>query len=425
MYTGTSVYQKRGKTFSMLNLDSIQTQARLLVVDDDYQNCELFRRMFERTCDVSVVHSGQEALDLLNREKFDVVLLDIMMPNMTGLEVLERLRGQTKLAELPVILISAISDRREILKGLRLGANDYVTKPVDLEVVQARVHTQIMLKRFVDERASLIAQLESANELRLQLMQIASHDLKNPLNNLRMIQRLLRAQLDTPERAVELLSTADETINTMLSVVEEFLDHRILKDSSLSVAMQAEAVAPLFEHVQRQYAVMAANKQIQVDVEPCTLSVMADASRLTQALGNLLNNALKYSPHKSHVRLRAVALPEERVRLEVQDAGPGVTAEDRANLFKPYGRSSAQPTGGEPSTGLGLWIVRSMIELQDGEVGVDDAPGGGSIFWITLRTAPETDTIPSRPVTSESDTIEAPAVTDPELRDEAPKQAAD
>ncbi|HYO88373.1 MAG TPA: response regulator, partial [Candidatus Limnocylindrales bacterium] len=134
----------------------------LLVVDDDESTLALLMQVFSATCEVVGTTSGEEALRLLAQQPFDLVLLDIMMPVMSGLEVLEAIRRDETLVELPVILISARSSQNDVVEGLQRGANDYISKPIDLSVARARVNTQLKLKRLSDAYQSTISDLRTS-----------------------------------------------------------------------------------------------------------------------------------------------------------------------------------------------------------------------------------------------------------------------
>lgn len=363
-----------------------QEAPHLLIVDDEAINLELMRRIFIRNYRITTANGGKEALRLLALEEFDVVLLDIMMPIMSGFDVLRSIRENAKTADLPVILISALSASDDIATGLKLGANDYVTKPIDITVVQARVDTQATIKRFMDERKQIIAQLQVANQMKMRLMQVASHDLKNPLNNLRLLHQVIRRKVAAQPDLEELLIQADAINQTMLNVISEFLDASLINDHALMLEIEALEVAVIVREVVAQYHIAAHNKNIRFHVSDLTGVIMADANRLSQVLSNLISNAIKYSPHGSTISI-STQQHGNLWQLNVLDQGPGIPESERHALFEPFSKISNQPTGGESSTGLGLWIVREMMRLQRGSVGFECPPAGGTNFWIRLPLA--------------------------------------
>lgn len=377
------------RTRSKLNT---QTRPRVLIVDDEAMNVILLERLFARDYDVLTATSGRDALDQLARHSVDCVLLDIMMPGISGLQVLQTIRADEATAELPVILVSALSDRQDIVKGLKLGANDYVTKPLEMDVLSARVQTQVTLKQLQDQRKLAIIELERAQEMKDQLLRIASHDLKSPLANIGMIRYLLREAVADNPTALEYVDMLDNTSEHMLSVIRDFLDTAAIQSGELDLAPEEMPAAEIVYEVIEQNRLPALRKQMTLDVEDIGGEIRADRMRTAQALDNLINNAIKYSPAGSIVHIGAEQRGDS-LRISVTDRGPGIPDEDRSRLFTQFGRLSPRPTGGESSTGLGLWIVKHLIKLQGGEVGVDTELGRGSTFWVELPCAPENEPI--------------------------------
>jgi two-component system, sensor histidine kinase and response regulator len=357
----------------------------LLIVDDEAHNRVLLRRIFQSTYHILEAEHGQAALDQLAQQSIDLVLLDIMMPEMSGLEVLQNIRQTYSLIQLPVILISALTENEDVAHGITLGANDYITKPINVDIVLARVQTQLTAKRYYDERQQLSRHLQAANDLKARLMHVAAHDLKNPLNNMTL---MLALQRDTKDMNLmqDLIRIGEDSVRAMQGVIEDFLDMSIFNEGEVQVKAEPVALEEMLKHIINQYSAAAQYKRIELRPIDLSGSVIADERRLMQALGNLVSNAIKYSPLDRVVMLNT----EYRAgcwRIQVIDQGPGIPVEEQATLFEAFQRGSNQPTGGESSTGLGLWIVREMVRVQGGEVGVYCPPEGGSCFWIDLPTA--------------------------------------
>jgi len=352
----------------------------ILIVDDDFVSRQLLRHMFE-TYRVTEARNGQEALDILRRQSFDVILLDIMMPDVNGLEVLQVLQSMPEHWEAPVILITAIAENKQVARGLQMGASDYITKPIDVDVVRARVKTQIKLKRLMDENRRTIEELRAAQQIREQFFRIATHDLKGPLANVRMAEYILRDFVQGNPHAEHVLDNLLATVNAMQGVIEDFLDQAALQTGRVELEMGPLPVEPAVREVVAQYAMQAADKGITITMEDLPGTVLADSARFAQIIGNLLQNAIKFSPRNGAVRLWSEP-GAPVVRISVADSGPGIPEREREKLFKEFSKLSTRPTGGESSTGLGLWIVSHLMALHDGQVGVDCPPGAGSIFWV-------------------------------------------
>lgn len=360
----------------------------LLVVDDDRINRELLMHLFERDYEVSTASSGQEALDMLKEnDDIDLVMLDIMMPHMSGLDVLNEIRESVKTKDLPVILISAMANTRDVVNGLRLGANDYITKPVDVSVVIARVKTQLMVKRLLDERQETIIELQKAETLRSQLFRIASHDLKTPLSNIRMAEHLLRKMIPEQPDTTQTLDSIKLTVESMGDIISNFLDMVELQTGRMDIKLKPIELKDVVYNVLTQYEIAADKKKIKLKMGDVTGWVTADAARLVQVISNLVSNAIKYSPTDTVITVET-EMKQGLGYIYVRDQGPGIPESEQDDLFTEFGKLSTRPTGGESSTGLGLWIVKHLSNAQNGNVGVTFPETGGSNFWISLPECP-------------------------------------
>ncbi len=363
------------------------TIPRLLIVDDDPGSLTLFARALGRDCEVTTASSGEAALDLLRTCLFDVVLLDIMMPGSTGMDVLQTIRSSEALADLPVILISGRQDSQDVVHGLQRGANDYISKPVNLAVLKARVHNQLALKQLNDAYKSKIEELHEAKEMQERFLRIVSHDLKGPLTNLRMAQYLLREIAGDRPQVSSILDNIDTTLNDMHELIRIFLDASAYQPTRLTPTLQTFDASQVLHKVVEQYSLAANNKGTQIQYDNSPLPVYADPRFFSQIASNLISNAIKYGPVRSTVTVWC-ELKDEFAQLCVADQGPGIPASERGRLFQMFSRLSTRPTAGENSSGLGLWIVKMLAEAQGGTVGVDCPPEGGSIFYArVLREA--------------------------------------
>jgi len=362
------------------------TLPRILVVDDESFNRLLLQRILKGIGQVIEAENGQQTLELLAQQSFDLVLLDIMMPGITGLEVLKIIRKTPATVDLPVILISALSNNDDIVRGLQTEANDYITKPIDVDVVIARVETQLKLKNMTDTYKQSIAELEAAQQLKDRLFGIASHDLKSPLSTLLMGHGLLQEALkDRPETS-RVMNIMLSTITKMNEIIEEFLDLAASQSGNISISLAPVNLDRMVAEVIAHYSITAMKKDIQLTAGEIAEMAQADQARLQQVLNNLVSNAIKFSPRESTITLWSQA-NGDKVRVYVADQGPGIPENEREKLFKEFSKLTPRPTGGESSTGLGLWIVKHMVMLQGGSVGVDCPPEGGSVFWVELPEA--------------------------------------
>jgi len=247
----------------------------------------------------------------------------------------------------------------------------------------------IFLKIEIRKRRAINAQLATANRLKSEFLQIAAHDLRNPLNAI-----LLTASQIPPEKddatgydfspGEEIRTTADE----MLGIVEGLLDAAAMEEGSLQLNKAHLDLAGCVAEVVERNRPLAERKNQQLHFsaqEGCLAEV--DGGRIKQAVDNLVSNAIKFSPRGESIAV-ALDCKGNHARIEVTDRGPGLTEDDKQRLFSRFARLSARPTGGEPSTGLGLANARQLVELHGGEIGAEsDGPGQGSRFWIKLPAA--------------------------------------
>jgi len=361
---------------------------RILIVDDNFQTLELLTRIFRSHAQVVTASDGLDALKKFNDWEYDVILLDIMLPKMDGLQVLEAIRNAETNADTPVIMISALSENEMVAKGIREGANDYITKPIDPGVILARTQTQITIKRNNDERIRLTNNLQIMNEFRVNMMRIASHDLKNPINNMRMITHLMREKIDLPTEADTWMDQVDNSLDEMMSVIEQMLDSENMTEFATRLDIQEMNPYTVIEQTIAQYQATAELKDITIHnaLTPYdTERIHADANRMGQAFGNILSNAIKYSPIGSDVYISAQAIQQRKNQmweLAVRDEGEGIPESELSTLFDAFVTATPRPTADEPSTGLGLWIVRELMILQNGDVAVECPHDGGSIFYL-------------------------------------------
>lgn len=358
----------------------------ILIADDEFSNRLLLQRVLMKGHRITEAEDGRQALALLQQETFDLVLLDIMMPGMSGLDVLQHIRSTHETVDLPVILISALSQNADMVRGLQIGANDYIVKPFDLEVISARIETQLQLKKAADIQKQAIAELEAAQKLKDRLFRIASHDLKSPLNNIGLVEGILRESVGDNPLVAEMLDMMHLTLVQMNSVIEEFLDMAACQSGMLDIHLAPVSVEQVVSEVMLNFQVSAVEKHIALNIGNLPGTIYADRARVAQILGNLVSNALKYSPSATTVSVWSEVIGDQ-VRISIADEGPGIPANERSKLFTEFGKLSNRPTGNETSTGLGLWIVKHMVTLQNGTIDVDCPPDGGSIFWVELPAA--------------------------------------
>jgi two-component system sensor histidine kinase/response regulator len=348
----------------------------ILVVDDDDLNRRFAMLALGKLGYVVVeAEDGRQALEQVNRHQIDLVLLDINMPELDGIEVLTRLRKQYSMLELPVIMYTADDQENRIVEALSLGANDYLLKPVNPAVAAARIKTQLAIA--------------SLSRLKDDFLRFASHDLKKPMLVIADIIETVRAkQTHQANRMAEMdeyLDLLDRTNQRMQHVVHGFLDQNHFHNNEEPAEPEDIDLNELIHEVKSANDVYAGKKQtkLSVDLAADLPLIKADAFKVRQVLDNIIGNAIKFSSSNAQVLIRS-QLATDRVLVEVVDNGPGLTTEDQGNLFKCGVRLSNKPTGGESSTGIGLCLCKELIEAAGGSIGARNNKEQGATFWFSL-----------------------------------------
>lgn len=370
---------------------NVSAEATILVVDDIPKNIQVVGAVLAASgYDVMVANSGAEALQRVEVQKPDLILLDLMMPDMNGVETCQRLKSDERFSSIPVIFLTASTETAHLQECFDAGAVDYVTKPFNAAELKARVRTHLELKFANDQLREYSAKLQSLHDEKNEFMSIAAHDLRSPLSNIYSSAKVILSEPEMSRTEVEeFLGMITSTSEHLMKLVQDLLDFNAIDQGRVKMDLMPCNLVEVAGSIVGGYRAKAAAKNQRIAFEPSALEVMvlADESRLIQCLDNLVSNAVKYTPQGKNIWVRVLADPVAP-RFEVQDEGPGLTEEDKTRLFGRFARLSAQPTGGEASSGLGLSIVKKIIETQKGRVGCSSILGTGSTFYVTLPAAP-------------------------------------
>ena len=353
----------------------------LLVVDDQESNIQIVGAALGKLgFEILPATGGFQAFQRLAVHRPDLILLDLLMPEMDGFEVCRRIRENPDWAEIPIIFLSSADDKGLIVRALESGGVDYITKPFNHAELVTRVRTHLALKRARDE-------LKQLAEDRDELLGILTHDLKNHLGGMDMSAQLLRDRTEAlADPKLRLMAeNISHSSSQMLAFVKEFLANASA-DHGLSIKTESVSLKEAASRVVQQHREAAKRKQLvfQTVLDGDGALVQADAAALNQVLDNLVSNAIKFSPPGKQIRLTVCPPGARYVECQVQDEGPGFSDNDKTRMFRRYGRLSARPTGGEPSTGLGLSIVKKLVLAMHGELACESTPGNGATFAFRL-----------------------------------------
>lgn len=358
---------------------------RVLVVDDQDTNRMLLRDMLEaQGHEVIEAVEGSEALQRVTESAPDVVLLDIGLPGMDGFEVCRRLKAEPATASIPVLLVTALSQRDQRLLGIGAGANDYITKPVDKSDLSLRVRNAIRMRQLYLEVEEQYRRLEKLELLRDSLVHMLVHDLRSPLAGIRAYLDLVKL-----DGAGKLDAELTESIDAARRVAVEMTDmvSDLLDVSRMEVGKMPLELAPADVGALAVDAVVAAGAslrvRIQVEAPADKLRVVCDAGIIRRVVANLVGNAVKFTPASGQITV-IVRGDGAEVTVSVVDTGPGIPPEYHQKVFEKFGQVEAARHGAKHSSGLGLTFCKFAVEAHGGRIGLESAAGRGSTFWLVL-----------------------------------------
>jgi two-component system, sensor histidine kinase and response regulator len=372
------------------NVDK-EYEARILVVDDDTKMLKLMRNyLVVENYQVEAATCGKDTLDIFaGPNDYDLLLLDLVMPDISGYDVCKILRKSHTLYDLPIIMLTTKNKTEDIVKGFEAGANDYVSKPFNYLELLARVKTLIKLRKLT--RANSI--LQQAIEMKNQFMNMTIHDLKNPLNVIIGLTKMIKRNTDSSSDSNELLELILESSDLMINLVNELLEAAKIESGKLRLEKILLNLNEISEASYKKNLAASDMKKQKIIYNPepnDDAFIYGDNLRIQEVVDNLVSNAIKYSPFgktiEISIRKRIDEYGLKMVRIEVSDEGPGMTEDDKKKLFGKFQKLSAQPTGGEVSSGLGLSIVKQLVDLHDGKIWVESEVGKGTKFIVEFQS---------------------------------------
>ncbi|MEQ8972845.1 MAG: HAMP domain-containing sensor histidine kinase [Coleofasciculus sp. C1-SOL-03] len=369
-----------------------QKAERILAVDDAPDNLFLMQTILETEgYDLSLVEDGYSALAIVEKSPPDLILLDVMMPQMDGYEVTRRIRQNSSLPFIPILLITAY-EQSSAIEGLDAGADDFLRKPVDVGELLARVRSLLRLKHSIDEQARLARQRED-------FVSRLTHDLRTPLVAAdRMLSLLKRGSFgQLPDSAMEAIVSIQQSNQHLVQMVNTVLE--VYRHDAGSKELTFVTINPqeMIEEVVQELTPLAQEKglALRLNLGECTNSfnsgncqVMGDRLELRRVFTNLIGNAVKFTEKgsvdvdlglESELTNSADSQPP-LVTISIQDTGAGIRPEDLSTLFKRFRQGKHKRSG----SGLGLYLSRRIVEAHQGRIEVESELGKGSLFTVYL-----------------------------------------
>lgn len=357
----------------------------ILVVDDTPANLQLLVNMLkQRGYKVRPVPNGELALRAARASPPDLILLDVTMPGMDGYEVCAQLKADARLRDIPVLFISALNETEDKVRAFQSGGVDYVTKPFQLEEVDARVRTHLALRRHERELQESLDRLRELERLRDSLTHMVVHDMRSPLLALQLTMPLLRRALRPEDRdAIDMLDNADSGVAVLVEMATQMLDVSRMEAGRMTLERRVADLNATVRAALDGCRMLAGTRRLPFSPAG-PVEAWCDPDIVRRIVGNLVGNALKFTSPGGEVRVQ-VAAEGARARVTVTDDGPGIAPENHGRIFEKFGQLEGRQR--RQGTGLGLTFARMAVEAHGGEIGVDSALGRGSTFWFTLPVA--------------------------------------
>lgn len=365
---------------------------KILVVDDVIANVILLKALLKKEGYVIITAtSGEEAISLVMSEKPDLMLLDVMMPGMSGFDVADRIKKNSEISDLPIIFLTALNSPTDIVKGFKLGANDFVTKPFNREELIIRITHQISLvaaKRIIERQTD---ELKETINGRDRLYSVIAHDLRSPIGSIKMVLNMLVINLPVEkigEEMFEFLKEANRTVENTFSLLDNLLKWTKSQTGKLNIVYQDSDVSDILSDIIEIFTLMAQLKDIKLTfTNPDNhIMVRVDNDIVKTVMRNLLSNAMKYSNPGGSVEVTTED-SEGFAIVHVIDHGLGISKENQEKLFKAGTHFTTFGTANEEGSGLGLLLVQDFVVKLGGKLWLDSEEGKGSTFSFSIPKA--------------------------------------
>jgi signal transduction histidine kinase len=366
---------------------------RVLVVDDEPVNIQVLNNLLTmRGYSVTAAYNGIEALELFERgEQFDLVLLDVMMPKMSGYEVCRHLRERYSLFDLPIVMLTAKNQVQDIVLGFQSGANDYIQKPFDKDELLARARTLLELK-------GAMSAAMAANRAKSLFLANMSHEIRTPLSAvIGLADLLLKTPMDDKQK--EYTEKMRRASSTLLGIINDILDFSDVDAGNMTLECVPFDIQSVFDDIAMFFRSRNADSDTELRFESDTdipKGLAGDPRRLLQIFINLVDNAFKFTD-KGSVTVRAAVSERDQngvmLRFAVEDTGIGMSEAQMNEIFTAFNQADNSPTRKYGGAGIGLTVTQRMVELMGGEITVTGEEGKGTTFTFTcpLAFAPEYD----------------------------------
>ena len=372
----------------MKNIEIHPSDYKILVVDDIATNVMLLKAVLGRTKYTIVTATGGiAALEQVEKEKPDLILLDIMMPDLDGYEVLTRLKADPAHQDIPVIFLTALHNPEDIVKGFKLGASDYVSKPFNHDELITRVahHISIVAANRVIMRQH--EELKNTIKGRDKMYSVIAHDLRSPIGTLKMMFNVLSMSVTADQvgkENFEMIEMGNDITESTFLLLDNLLKWTKSQTGRMNTVYQDADLSEVVLFSARMCDLIAKVKNIEIEYEtPGPIQVRCDVDMIKTIMRNLLSNAIKYSLENGKIVVSVEETPTHGV-VHVRDYGQGIKAEDLPKVLNPDIHHTTYGTRNEEGSGLGLMLCQDLTRRHGGELTVESVEGEGSTFTFTI-----------------------------------------
>ena len=362
----------------------------ILLVDDTEANLRVLGALLRAEgWSVAAATRGNQALELISRRLPDLVLLDVMMPEMDGFEVCRRLRAAPATQDLPVLFITALTDEESIVQGFAVGGQDYIAKPFRQAERRARVRTHRAGRettRRAERQAADLAQLNADKD---RFYSIIAHDLRSPLAGMLSLSEAMATSLPefTPAEAAESMTEMAKAARNLYQLLENLLEWSQLQTGRMECRPESVDVDRLLAELAELFHPSALQKGVKVQLQAQACVAWGDRRMLHAIFRNLLSNALKFTQRGGHVWIKAVC-DAGGITLSVRDDGIGIPAESLPRLGRAFEQVATDPMLSKNGTGLGLALVNALAQKHGGKMQIDSIESEGTTVTVTLARTP-------------------------------------
>ena len=371
-----------------MNMEINPSEYKILIVGDVMSNVLLLKVLLtNEKFAIATASNGRQALEQVEKENPDLVLLDVMMPDMSGFEVAQHLKSNPNTADIPIIFLTALNSTADIVKGFQVGANDFISKPFNKEELIIRVTHQISLVAATRLILSKTEELQRTIAGRDKLYSVIAHDLRSPMGSIKMVLNMLILNLPSEKigaEMYELLTMANQTTEDVFSLLDNLLKWTKSQIGKLNVVYQDVDLVEVTDGVIEIFSMVASLKKIRIrEMKPEKMMVNADIDMLKTVVRNLLSNAIKFSKENSEVLVKMEEVDGMAV-VSVQDYGCGISEEGQKKLLHTDTHFSTFGTNNEEGSGLGLLLCKDFVVKNGGKLWFTSKEGEGSIFSFSI-----------------------------------------